>query len=343
MILEKLSNAMGVSGNEDAAREIIVQAVKPHVDELTIDTMGNVIALKKAARRPKQAADKPARVMIAAHMDEVGFMVTGHTGEGGLKFRYVGGMDDRVMPGLRVQVGKERVMGVVGLKAIHNTKGDERNRVNPVDALVIDVGATSKSEAEGIAPLGTYGTFATEYRRVGRLASGKAFDDRAGCSVLADLLERPAYPFDLYGVFTVQEEVGLRGAGVAAHRVDPACAFILEGTICDDLPKKKDESPTTQLGKGPALSVLDRSVIADRKLVDHLAATAEKHGIPYQYKQPGIGGTDAGAIHLAREGIPCAPVSVPCRYIHSPVAVLDLNDYRNAVRLMEAALRELAL
>jgi len=338
MILEKLSNAVGVSGNEDAVRDLIVDAVKSHVDDVTIDSMGNVIAHKAARRKAGQAG---LRVMLAAHMDEVGVMVTGHTSDGGVKFRYVGGMDDRVMPGLRVQLGKERVPGVIGLKAIHHTKGGEREKVTAVESMVIDIGATSKSEAEGLAPLGTYGTFLVEYRRLGNLVSGKAFDDRAGCSALVDLLQKDAYPFDVFGVFTVQEEVGLRGASIAAYRVNPTHAFVLEGTIADDLPKKKDQSPTTQLGKGPALSVLDRSVIADRQLVDHLAATAEAHGIRWQFKQPGVGGTDAGAIHLTREGVPSAPVSVPCRYIHSPVAVLDLRDYRNTVKLMELALRDL--
>lgn len=336
MILEKLSNAMGVSGNEDAVREIILEAIRPHVDDVTVDSMGNVIALKAARRRAGQAG---LRVMLAAHMDEVGLMVTGHTSDGGIKFRYVGGMDNRVMPGLRVQLGKDRVPGVIGLKAIHHTKGSEREKAVTVESMVIDIGATSKSEAEGLAPLGTYGTFLVEYRRLGNLVSGKAFDDRAGCSVLVDLLQKDAYPFDVYGVFTVQEEVGLRGAGVAAWRVNPTHAFVLEGTIADDLPKKKDQSPTTRLGKGPAISVLDHSAIADRALVDHLIATAEAHGIPYQIKQPGVGGTDAGAIHLAREGVPSAPVSVPCRYIHSPVAALDLRDYRNTVKLVELALR----
>ena len=343
MILDKLSNAMGVSGNEDAVRDIIVSAIKPHVDDVTIDSMGNVIA-HTAPRPPKSKRLRGSggpRVMIAAHMDEVGLMVTGHNGDGGLKFRYVGGMDDRVMPGLRVQLGKDRLPGVIGLKAIHHTRGNEREKATAVESMVIDIGAANKGEAEGAAPLGTYGAFASEYRRLGNLVSGKAFDDRAGCSVLADLLQLDAYPFDVFGVFTVQEEVGLRGAGIAAYRIDPTHAFVLEGTIADDLPKKKDQSPTTQLGKGPALSVLDRSVIADRQLVDHLVATAEKHRIPYQFKQPGIGGTDAGSIHLTREGIPSAPVSVPCRYIHSPVAALDLRDYRNTVKLMELALREL--
>lgn len=343
MILETLSNAAGVSGNEDAVRDLILEAIRPHVDDIVVDTIGNVIARKAPARGTKGAPADAPRVMVAAHMDEVGLMVTGHTGEGGIKFRIVGGVDDRVLPGARVALGKDGLPGVIGLKAIHVTKGDDRSRVTPADAMVIDIGATSKGEAEGAAPLGAYGVFATQYRRLGQRVMGKAFDDRAGCSVLVELLQKPAYPHEVYGVFTVQEEVGLRGAGVAAHRVNPTCAFVLEGTICDDLPKKKDESPTTQLGKGPALSILDRSVIVDRALLDQVVAAAEKHGIPYQFKQPGIGGTDAGAIHLVREGVPCVPVSVPCRYIHAPVAMLDTRDYRRAVQLMEAVLRELSL
>jgi endoglucanase len=359
MILERLSNAAGVSGNEDAVREIILDIVKPYVDDVTIDTMGNLIAYKARARttRRSRSSEAPAsllatlaaattepaepRVMLAAHMDEVGVMVTGYTGDGGIKFRYVGGIDDRVLPGLRVQLGKDKVPGVIGLKAIHMSKPGERDKAASRESMVIDVGASSKGEAEGMAPLGTYGTFLAEYRKLGRLVSGKAFDDRVGCSVLVELLQGATFPFDLYGVFTVQEEVGVRGAGVAAHRIDPTCAFVFEGTICDDLPKKKDESPTTRLGDGPAISLMDRTAIADRRLVDHLVAIAERERIPYQFKQPGVGGTDAGSIHLAREGVPSVPVSVPCRYIHSPIAALDPRDYRNTVKLMDIALRAL--
>jgi endoglucanase len=361
MILEKLSNTMGVSGDEDAVREIIEAAVRPYVDDLSTDSMGNLIAYKarakpgRAARRGarrnpdgllatlaaavSQPGDGEPRVMLAAHMDEVGVMVTGYNGEGGIKFRYVGGIDDRIMPGVRLQLGKERIPGVVGVKAIHMTKPSDRENAAPREAMIIDIGASSRSEAEGLLPLGSYGTFLAEYRPLGRLVSGKAFDDRVGCSVLVDLLQGAAFPFDLYGVFTVQEEVGTRGAAIAAHRVDPTCAFVFEGTICDDLPKKKDQSPTTRLGLGPAISLMDRSAIADRRLVDHLVAVAEREGIAYQFKQPGVGGTDAGAIHTAREGIPSVAVSVPCRYIHAPVAALDLRDYRRTVQLMDAALR----
>ena len=356
MILETLSNATGVSGEEDAVREIIYDAVKPFVDDLTIDSMGNLIAAKaRSASHTRtsesllsqlaatQTQNADPKVMLAAHMDEVGLMVTGYTPEGGLKFRYVGGIDDRIMPGLRVQLGKEKVAGVVGVKAIHLTKAQERENTIPRESLVIDIGAATKADAEKIVPLGTYGTFLTEYRRFGRLVSGKAFDDRAGCAVLVDLLQAQSYPFDVYGAFTVQEEVGSRGAGVAAHRINPACAFVFEGTICDDLlkPRNKDLSMVTQVGHGPAISIMDRSAIADRRLVDHLVAVAEREHIPYQFKQPGLGGTDAGSIHLTREGVPSVPVSVPCRFIHAPIAALDLRDYRNTVVLMERALRAL--
>jgi endoglucanase len=171
--------------------------------------------------------------------------------------------------------------------------------------------------------------------------SGKAFDDRAGCAVLVELLRGERFRFDLHAAFTVQEEVGLRGAGVAAYAIEPDCAFALEGTIADDLPKEKDASPTTQLGKGPAITVMDRSVISDRRLLRLLTATAEELDIPYQFKQPGIGGTDAGAIHRSRAGVPSVTVAVPCRYIHSPVALLSLEDFDNTVRLMRESLARL--
>jgi tetrahedral aminopeptidase len=352
MILQQLSNVAGVSGNEDAVREIVHDAIKPYVDEVTIDTMGNLIAFKAKAPRAKRAgrgllatlhaaasSATEARVMLTAHMDEVGLMVTGYTGDGGLKFRTVGSIDDRLLPGLRVQLGKDKVMGVIGLKAIHHTRASEREKITAREALVIDVGAASKSEAEGVAPLGTYGAFQAVYRKLGRLVSGKAFDARAGCSALVELLQGAAQAYDLYGVFTVQKEVGSRGAGIAAHRIDPSCAFVLGGAACDDLPRAKERGPATQLGHGPALGVLDRSAIADRRLVDHLVAIAEREGIPYQFEQPGLGGSDAGSIHLTRAGVPSVPVSIPCRYIHSPVAVLDPHDYQNTVRLVELALR----
>jgi len=336
LILQELAQAIGVSGNEDAVRKIIADAVRDHVDELHTDTIGNLFAVKKA-RRAKRAL----KVMVAAHMDEVGLMITGYDESGGLRFQPVGGIDDRVLPGKVLLVGPDKIPGVIGAKPVHLLKGDESKQVIKIDAMVIDIGASSKEEAEKLVKLGQVAAFATRYNKVGRTATGKAFDDRAGCAVLVELLRGARFPFDFYGVFTVQEEVGLRGARVAASAVEPDCAFVLEGTVCDDLPKDKDTSPTTELGKGPAISLMDRSVFADRRLVDHLVATAEKLGIPYQFKQPGVGGTDAGAIARSRTGVPSVPVSVPCRYIHSPVARLSLDDFDNTVRLMRESLKRL--
>ncbi|HDN81073.1 MAG TPA: M20/M25/M40 family metallo-hydrolase, partial [Chloroflexi bacterium] len=206
---------------------------------------------------------------------------------------------------------------------------------------VIDIGASSKAEAEKLVKIGDYAAFATAFTQLGsKVVKGKAFDDRAGCAVLAELVKE-RYPFDVYAVFTVQEEVGLRGAKVAAFRIGPDAAFALEGTIADDLPKKKDVSPTTRLGYGPAITIMDRSFVAFQPLVRLLVDTAEAEGIPYQFKQPLVGGTDSGAIHLTKEGIPSATVAVPCRYIHSPASILNLEDFENTIRLMKATLRRL--
>ncbi len=335
MILRELSDAIGVSGNEDDVRGLIVDAVRDHVDQLEVDAMGNVLALKRGS------GQDPLRVMLAAHMDEIGLMVIGHDDDGLLKVRSVGGIDGRLLPGTLFAVGPDRLPGVIGVKPIHLLESGEAEKAPKIEDLVIDIGAKDKDEAQKLAPLGTYATFATRFRELEEVVSGKAFDDRAGCAVLVELLRGEPFAFDLHAAFTVQEEVGLRGARVAAFAIDPDCAFALEGTIADEIPKEKDVSPTTEIGKGPAITVMDRSFIADRRLVRLLIDTAEEQGVPYQIKQPGMGGTDAGAIHLAREGVPSATVAVPSRYIHSPVALMSLDDFDNTVRLMRESLSRL--
>jgi len=335
MMLKELSEAYGVSGNEESVRSILISAVRDHVDEIRIDALGNLLTVKHGTDQDRM------RVMLTAHMDEVGLMVVGHDDSGLLKVRAVGGIDDRLLPGTLLVVGPERIPGVIGIKPIHLVESGEMKSVSKIEKLAVDIGAKGKEEAQELVPLGTYATFATRYRELGPTVTGKAFDDRAGCAVLVELLRGERFAFDLHGVFTVQEEVGLRGARVAGYAVDPDCAFALEGTIADDIPKEKDVSPTTELGKGPAITVMDRSFIADRRLVRLLTDTAEELGIPYQFKQPGLGGTDAGAFHLAREGVPSATLSVPSRYIHSPVALLNLEDFNNTVRLMRESLSRL--
>ncbi len=333
MILGKLSEAIGISGDEGKVRAIVLDAIREHVDEINVDTMGNVVAFKRGTGRNRM------RVMLDAHMDEVGLMVVGHNGDGFLRVRTVGGIDPRLLPGTLLQVGSERVPGIIGIKPIHLLNGE--GKVTKIEDLFVDVGAKSKDEAKNLAPVGTYVAFATVYRELGPSVRGKAFDDRAGCAVMVELLRGERFRFDLYAAFTVQEEVGLRGAQVAAYAIDPDCAFALECTIADDMPKDKDISPTTKQGQGPALTVMDRSVIADRRLVQLLTGTAEELDIPYQLKQPGISGTNAGAINRTRAGVPSVTVAMPCRYIHSPVGLLRLDDFNNTVRLMRESLSRL--
>ena len=332
MILKELSEAFGVSGHEEAVRQIIFDAVRDDVDEYEVDSIGNLITLKRGT------GESSLKVMVAAHTDEIGLMVTHIEDNGRLRFAKVGGIDDRILLAKAVYIGDKKVPGVIGVKPIHLQEKKERDQVIKCDKLTIDIGATSKAEAEKLVKIGDYVAFATSFADLGPTVKGKAFDDRAGCAVLVEIIKGGPYPFDLYGVFTVQEEVGLRGAQVAAYAIEPDVAFVLEGTICDDMPKKKDVSPTTELGKGPAITVMDRSFVADRRLVQLLVDTAEELGISYQFKQPLMGGTDAGAIHKTRTGVPSAVVSVPARYIHSPVCVLSKSDFENTVRLMQETL-----
>ena len=334
MLLQELSEAFGVSGHEGEVRQLILSAIENQVDEHHTDALGNLIALKRASGRAHR------KVMVAAHMDEVGLMIVHIEKEGWLRFRPVGGIDSRILLAKRMLIGDGRVPGVIGIRPIHLLERKAREEIVQVQDMAIDIGASTKEEAERLVKLGEYAAFDTSFSELGgdlRAVKGKAFDDRAGCAVLIQLL-REDYPFDFYAAFTVQEEVGLRGAQVAAYSIAPDVAFALEGTVCDDMPKKRDVSPTTTMGAGPAITIMDRSVISDRRLVELLTDTAEKRAIPYQFKQPGVGGTDAGAIHLSREGVPSTVVAVPTRYIHSPVCVLSLNDFDNTVHLMQAAL-----
>jgi len=340
VLLKDLSEARGVSGSEAAVRDVIFGAVREHVDEHRVDALGNLICLRKA-RRPVQEGRWPRRVMVAAHMDEVGLMVMGINADGSLRFSSVGGIDDRILLSKQVLVGQDAVPGVIGYRPIHLIPRAERERVADVSRAAIDIGATGKSGAEKLVKLGDYATFRTSFEVLDeqglRTVKGKAFDDRAGCAVLVELL-KDDYGIDLYGVFTAQEEAGLRGARVAAYTVNPDVAFALEGTVCDDLPKKKDLSPVTEVGKGPVITVMDRSFLADKRLVGLLVDSAKKLGIPYQFKQGAVGGSDAGVIHLTHEGVPSAAVSVPVRYIHAPVSLLSLSDLDHTVQLMREAL-----
>lgn len=332
--LKALSNAIGVSGDEGAVRRIVLAAIRDHVDELRVDTIGNVLAIKHARGRPR------LRVMIDAHLDEVGMMIVGANGDGTLQFRAVGGLDPRVLPGKTLVVGPDRLPGLIGLPPVHVSAGDYS--VRKITDLAIDIGAASKEEALDAVKIGQRATFDTAYQSLGAAARGKAFDDRAGCATLIEVLRGPRLPVEIAAAFTVQEEVGLRGATVAAHALEPDAAIVIDATPANDLPPvlQADLSPNTRLGHGPAIYAMTRRNVSDLRLFKHLIETGERRGIPYQIRQPGGGGTNADGIGPARSGVPTISVSVPARYIHSPAAIIRLSDLRQLVELVrESAAR----
>lgn len=341
MILQELSEAIGVSGNEDAVREIILKAIDGHATDITIDAMGNVTAIKKGTGK-----NRP-RVMLDAHMDEIGFMVTSIGGDGLIKFTNIGGIDERILPALRVKIGKDQVAGVIIWTPIHKSGGN--NNTVKLSDLRIDIGGSTKDEVGGKVKVGDRIAFDSRYMELGeKTLRGKAFDDRVGCSLLIDILQGGPYPVDVLAAFTVQEELGLRGAKVAAQRLNPDVAFALEGTTANDIPnptaEADDDIPPNavcRLGGGPALTVMDSSLIVPPHLLNFVRATAEKNKIPYQLKTSLGGGTDSGAIHRANAGIPSAVISMPCRYIHAPTAYLNRDDYDNTLKLIQAILKDI--
>ena len=338
-LLRQLTEATGVSGAEKEVRLLIRDLIADHVDEWSVDTMGNLLATKRGTG----ASD--LRVLVDAHMDEVGLLVVEIENSGMLKFVTVGGFDDRALLGKVVQVGPRKTTGVIGARAVHLLKSNERNKVVTVDALPIAIGAKNKDAAAATVKVGDYAASVTPYEEIGaprsRTAIGKALDNRAGCAALIELLRGERYPFDLVAAFTVQEEVGLRGAKIAAYSARPDVALVLESTPAYDLPNDKDVSPNVALGRGPSIYVMDARTIQDPRLVAHLTRTADARGIPYPIRQPGGGGTNTGAIQRAAAGIPVATLAVPGRYAHTPTMMISLDDYENVVRLADAALRGL--
>ncbi|MCD6400446.1 MAG: hypothetical protein J7L73_00830 [Anaerolineales bacterium] len=330
-LLERLTNTCAVSGDEGEVRNIVLKEVKPFADELDIDALGNVLLTHKGRGK------KRLRVMIAAHMDEVGFMLTHDEGKGLFRFDTVGGIDIRQLVGKPVWVGKDKIPGVIGAKPIHLTTSEERKKAIPLDSLRIDIGPDSKQKNL----VGERATFATEFVRLGLSIRAKALDDRLGVATLIELVKHAPDNIDLLAAFTVQEEVGLRGAQVAAYSLAPDIAIALDSTPAMDIPSWDGEENThynTKLGSGPAIYVADRATLSDPRLIRLLVETAEQAKIPYQFRQPGGGGTDAGAIHRQRSGIPSVSVSIPGRYPHTAAGVAYIQDWRNTLTLLHKTL-----
>lgn len=331
-LLERLCNVIAISGDESEVRKIVLEEVKPFADEVRVDALGNVLATKAGRGR------KRTRVMLDAHMDEVGFMIVSDDGEGLYRFETVGGIDVRHLVGKQVYVGKERTPAVIGARPIHLLETEDYKKKVPLDALRIDVGPSGK------ANVGDRAGFATRFRRVGPSIMAKSIDDRIGVATLVELLKHAPPNIDLCAAFSVQEEIGLRGAKVAAQYFHPDLAIAIDSTPANDLPlhdNSENISYNTKLGLGPAIYIVDGSTLHDPQLVRFLCETAEAEKIPYQLRQPGGGGTDSGAIQRSLAGIPTVSVSVPHRYTHSPISIARVEDWKNTINLLDAALRRI--
>jgi endoglucanase len=346
-LIRELSLCFGPSGCEDAVRALIEEQIKGDCDNYTVDKVGNLIAVIRG-RGLDYNKKNPRKLMLSAHMDEVGFMITAITEEGYLKFGTVGGIDPRVMCGRHVQVGddKRRVHGVIASKAIHLQTPEERAKTTPVKNMYIDIGAKDAEDAKKYVSVGDCAVFDSDFVTFGKDGArmkGKALDDRAGCAMLIeimrDLHRSPCnMPFDVYFAFTTCEEVGISGANVAAFEVAPETAIILEATAVNDLPGAGRGFVSKQ-GEGGTLSLCDRGTIYDMGFIDYARQAAEENGLKVQLKQAFTGGTDAAHIQRSLSGIRVLGLSLPTRYIHSASNVALYEDFEQTYRLVVAMIR----
>ena len=325
--LKTLCALSGVSSFEDEVRDYIRQRVTPYATDLRVDAMGNLIVLKKGARATGN------KLMLCAHMDEVGLIIKSITEDGYLKFGCVGGIDRRVLLGKQVALGEQKVTGVIGLKAIHMTTAEERKKVPKLEEYYIDIGVKSREEAEKLVGIGDCGVFVSDVVEFGDgMLKAKAIDDRVGCAVLVKLLEEDL-PIDCTFVFTVQEEVGTRGAFGSAFSVTPEIALVLEGTTAADNPALDESLQVCWPGKGPVLSWMDGGSIYDRGLFELLRDLADRNGLPWQMKHYLAGGTDASAIQRTKSGVRVAGISAAVRYLHAPSSVANISDMEHMLTL----------
>lgn len=334
--LFELCRLNGVSGDENVVREYIREKAAPYADSMRTDAMGNLIVFKKGK---KSTGNK---LLIAAHMDEVGLIVTRITDDGFLKFDFVGGVDRRVAIGKPVRLGPEGVPGIIGLKAIHLVKRDEMKKTPKTDALYIDIGTKNREEALKLVQPGTYGSFVGEPEEFGDgMLKAKAIDDRAGCAIMLDLI-RQELPMDVTFAFTVQEEVGTRGAFGAAFSVTPEIGLVLETTTAANLPDVEPHRQVCVPGKGPVISYMDGGTIYDRPLFEKLRDLAEENNIPWQTKEYIAGGNDARTIQRTKTGVRVAAISAAVRYLHAPASVGSMKDFEDMKQLVALFLNDLA-
>lgn len=325
--LKTLCRLSGVSSREDQVRDYIRTQAQPWAESIRTDALGNLIVTKRGTK------SAPSYLMLAAHMDEVGLMVDRIHEDGTLGFQFVGGVNRQVVIGKKIYLGENRIPAVVGMKPIHLTTAKERKEVPKTDKLYLDIGCTSKEDAEALISLGDVGVFSDDVTEFGRgLLKAKAIDDRVGCAVLLDLL-RQELPMDVTFVFTVQEEVGTRGAFGAAFSVKPKIALVVEGTTAADLPGLEGGERVCSVGKGPVIPYMDGGTIYDRELFLLLRRLAEEHQIPWQTKEYLSGGTDGRAIQRSRSGVRVAGLAAAVRYLHAPSSVASVSDYEAMIQL----------
>lgn len=335
-LLKQLCSLNGVSGDEGEVRDFLRAQAQPYADSIRTDALGNLIVFKKGAKSSGN------HLLLAAHMDEVGVIVTHVTDEGFLKFGFVGGVDRRVAIGKPVVLGRDKVPGIISLKAIHLTEKSELKKVPKTDKLYIDIGASGREAAMKLAPPGTYGCFVSQPEEFGGgFFKARAIDDRIGCAIMLELLKEEL-PLDVTFAFTAQEEVGTRGAFGAAFSVTPSVALVLETTTAADLPGVDDHRRVCAPGKGPVISYMDGATIYDRDLFDDLRRLAESSGILWQTKEYIAGGNDARTIQRTKQGVRVAAMSAATRYLHAPSSVGSIADFENMLKLARLFLADQA-
>ncbi|MEE7581984.1 MAG: M42 family peptidase [Oscillospiraceae bacterium] len=316
--LKELCLLNGISGDEKSVREYIISQIKDYVQSYTVDNLGNLIVFKKG----KSSSDK--KVLISAHMDEVGLIATYINYDGTIKFDTVGGINPDVIIGRQVSVNG--LFGVVGTQAIHNIPQSQRGKEPNVQEMYVDIGTNSKEETLKYVSLGDSINFFSKYENFGNdYIKSKALDDRVGCAILIDLI-KSNLEFDTYFTFVVQEEVGLRGSKVASYTVNPDYAIVLEGTTAGDIGGSVGEKKVCTIGDGAVVSFMDRRTIYDKELYRLCFDISKENNIPCQTKTMVAGGNDSGSIHISRGGVRTIAISVPCRYIHSGASVMALSD-----------------
>jgi putative aminopeptidase FrvX len=337
-LLAQICETPGTSGYEQRIRNLVLEQVRPLVDEVEVDNMGNVITLKKAANNPSGK-----KVMIAAHMDEIGFIVTHIDEQGFLRFHTLGGFDPKTLTAQRVLVhGHQDLIGVMGSKPIHVMSAEERNKPAKTEEFFIDLGLP-KEEVEKLVFVGAPVTRERSLIEMGECVNCKSIDNRVSVFILIETLKQlKDFPYDVYGVFTVQEEVGLRGANVAAHRLNPDFGFGLDTTIAYDVPGARAHEKITELGKGTAIKIMDSSAIADYRMVAYLKKVATEQQIAWQPEILTAGGTDTASVQrMGKHGSIAGAISIPTRHIHQVIEMAHKKDILASIALLKAAIENL--